>query len=88
MSVVTPPVESKKIVNFFWHHLERDFEILCKAIGKSFDEAALLVHIVLQQILKVNPDIGLIGTIIWNNPYFIKLFFRSIGYYSSINIST
>ena len=55
---VTPAVELQKILDFFWHHLERDFEILCIAIGKSFDEAALLVHIVVQNILNTNPIIG------------------------------
>ena len=55
---VVPAVELRKILDFFWHHLERDFEILCNAIGKSFDEAALLVHIVVQNILKTSPTIG------------------------------
>ena len=59
MAGVVPPVELKRILDFFWHHLERDFDILCNAAGKSLDETALLVHVVLQHMLTANPTDGI-----------------------------
>ena len=48
-------MEPKRTLDFFWHHLERDFDILCKAVGKCSDETALLVHLIVKRILTVNP---------------------------------
>ena len=58
MAGVIPTVELRKILDFFWHHLERDLEILCSAIGKSYDESALLVHIIIHNILKTDATTG------------------------------
>ena len=35
---------------FFWQHLQRDLEILATSLGRSVDEAALTVHLVLKQM--------------------------------------
>ena len=37
---------------FFWQHLIRDLDILSKAIGYSVDDAALIVHLILQGMHK------------------------------------
>ena len=42
---------------FFWKHLEKDLECLCRSIKREPNECAMLVHLVLREILtsKVKP---------------------------------
>ena len=40
---------------FFWQHLEHDINILSCATGKSKDEACLLLHLVLRDVVIKNP---------------------------------
>ena len=44
-------VRPQELPEFFWHHLERDVELLGRATGKSVDESAIVVHLVLREIL-------------------------------------
>lgn len=39
-------------------HLENDIICLGKAIGKSYDEALIVVHLVLQDIISKNISLG------------------------------
>ena len=48
------PDNGEDLVNFFWNHLERDLDILSKSEAKNVDDAATLVHLVLQMILTAN----------------------------------
>ena len=54
-SVPVPPVGITQGLNHFWHHLEKDFQILQLALGKSMDDAALLVHLLLHKMLTTSP---------------------------------
>ncbi len=53
--LVKPGVRAPHLPEFFWTHLEKDLELLGKATGKSLDEAAVMMHLVLKQILEVDP---------------------------------
>ncbi len=53
--LVKPAIRAPHLPEFFWTHLEKDLELLAKATGKSLDEAAVLMHLVLKQILEVGP---------------------------------
>lgn len=45
----------EQLPDFFWKHLHQDFEILHKTLGRSIDEVSIIVHLVLQDILRTNP---------------------------------
>ena len=40
---------------FFWRHLDKDIELLGRAVGKGYEEAAMIVHLVLREILIKDP---------------------------------
>ena len=44
-------VRPRGLPEFFWRHLERDVELLGRATGKSIDESAITIHLVLREIL-------------------------------------
>ena len=48
--LISPGLQLEDIPLFFWQHLQRDLEILATSLGRSIDEAALTVHLVLKQI--------------------------------------
>lgn len=43
-------VKDNKLADFFWNHLLRDIQLLHEVTGKSIDDVALLIHLVLQNI--------------------------------------
>ena len=45
----------QELPEFFWGHLERDVQLLARALGKNHEEAAIVLHLVLQNILICNP---------------------------------
>ena len=45
----------QELPEFFWGHLECDVKLLAMALGKNLDEAAIVVHLVLKNILTTNP---------------------------------
>ena len=47
-----------EIPEFFWRHLETDVKDLAQAIGKNEDEAAIVLHLILKQILTLDPPKG------------------------------
>ena len=54
--IIKTNVKDDKLPDFFWNHLLRDIQLLHEDTGKSIDDAALLVHLVLQTITtKSNP---------------------------------
>ena len=55
VQLVKVGVRPQDLPEFFWHHLERDMELLGSAIGKSMDESAIIVHLVLREILLKDP---------------------------------
>ena len=44
-----------ELPEFFWGHLERDLHLLGRALGKNAEEAAIVVHLVLRNILTSDP---------------------------------
>ena len=57
-SLVTPRVPPQHLPEFFWAHLEKDVELLGRDTGRGLDEAVMIVHLILQRILTVNPPTG------------------------------
>ena len=54
-AVVKPPIHPQSLPEFFWRHLRKDIEQLSRATGKSPDESAIIVHLVLQNVLLKEP---------------------------------
>ena len=52
--VITPPDEPEQVAEFLWKHMQRDLDVLGRALGRSVDDAALTVHLVLQQMILLN----------------------------------
>jgi len=48
-------INPNELPEFFWDHLQQDIKILAKAVGKNEEEAAIVLHLVLQQILTREP---------------------------------
>ena len=56
----------RELPEFFWGHLERDVQLLARALGKNPEDAAIVVHLVLRNILTTNPPspaipLGILG---------------------------
>ena len=51
-SGLTSPQE---LPEFFWGHLERDVQLLATALGRNPEDAAIVVHLVLRNILTITP---------------------------------
>ena len=47
-SIAHSVVKVEDLPQFFWQHLTRDLYVLSKVIGHSVDDAALLIHLILQ----------------------------------------
>ena len=45
----------RDLPEFFWLHLEKDLECLCKSTGRGMDECAIIMHLVLKRILQNDP---------------------------------
>ena len=58
MQLVKVNIRPRNLPEFFWHHLERDVELLVRSIGRSMDESAIAIHLVLKEILQRNPPTG------------------------------
>ena len=55
VQLVKVGVRPQELPEFFWRHLERDIELLGRAIGKSMDDSAITLHLVLKEILLRDP---------------------------------
>ena len=51
-SGLTSPQE---LPEFFWGHLERDVQLLATALGRNPEDAAIVVHLVLRNIVNITP---------------------------------
>ncbi|KAJ7339378.1 hypothetical protein OS493_005772 [Desmophyllum pertusum] len=51
--LITPPCQSQPMEQFLWQHLQRDLDILGRALGRSVDDTALAVHLVLQRMISL-----------------------------------
>ncbi len=50
--IITPPVGEHDVINFLVEHLRIDLQRLTASIGRSPDDAVLLVHLVLSNIVQ------------------------------------
>ena len=57
--LVSPRVLPRNLPEYFWRHLERDFEQLGQITKRGADECAMIVHLVLRQILTTDPPTGM-----------------------------
>ena len=53
--LVKPHVQVQGLPEFFWSHLDKDIQLLGRAIGRGYEEAAMVVHLVLKEILTRSP---------------------------------
>ena len=53
--LVKPSVKPDHLPEFFWMHLEKDFEHLSQVTGKSMEETTIIVHLVIKDILTKDP---------------------------------
>ncbi len=52
--LITPPCQTQRVKQFLWQHLQRDLDVLGRALGCSVDDAALTVHLVLKRMISQN----------------------------------
>ena len=45
----------QELPEFFWGHLEKDVQLLANALGRNPEDAAIVVHLVLRNIVTVTP---------------------------------
>ena len=43
---------------FFWGHLQKDIQLLARALGKNIEESAIVVHLVLRNIVTLDPKLS------------------------------
>jgi len=58
MQLVKVDIRPRDLPEFLWHHLNRDIELLGRSIGRSIDESAITIHLVLREILQKDPPTG------------------------------
>ena len=59
IGLIKPEVKKKQeLPMFFWGHLERDIQLLAKALDKNFEEAIIVVHLVLKNMVISKLDCG------------------------------
>lgn len=50
-NLVKPRLHPGQLPEFFWRQLEKDIELLGQATGKGQDEAVIIIHLVLKDML-------------------------------------
>ena len=55
---ITPSVSVKELLDYFWHHLEKDVDILSFILQRNEVDASLLVHSILHEMLNVEIDLS------------------------------
>ena len=43
-------IQPRGLSEFFWTHLKKDLELLCRALNKNMQEAVLVLHLVIQRM--------------------------------------
>lgn len=56
--LVNAQIPPQQLPEFFWAHLEKDLELLGKDTKKGLEENVMILHLVLRQILTLNPPTG------------------------------
>ncbi|XP_019853235.1 PREDICTED: E3 ubiquitin-protein ligase RNF213-like [Amphimedon queenslandica] len=58
LDLIKTPVAPNNVSLFFWQHLSYDIKMLSASLGKSEDDACLILHILLKNIATLNPRGG------------------------------
>ena len=53
MDIINTEVRPADLSLFFWQHLNHDMNMLSLSLGKSEDDACLLMHLILKQLSSV-----------------------------------
>lgn len=53
---VTPSVSLKELLNYFWHHLEKDLEILSFVLQRNEMDSSLLIHSIIHNMTTIEID--------------------------------
>lgn len=51
VTVVDKPIEVNDVLDYFWHHLEKDIQTLCRTTQLGFDDCILLLHTLIHKML-------------------------------------
>ena len=59
------PIQQQEVFTFFWNHLEKDIETLCRATQLSVDDCMLLLHSLIHNMYGENtePPKGIISAV-------------------------
>ncbi|XP_027055365.1 E3 ubiquitin-protein ligase RNF213-like isoform X2 [Pocillopora damicornis] len=49
-NLINPTIPPAALTRFLWDHLQLDFEVLAKSLGRSVDDTVLCIHMVLAQM--------------------------------------
>ncbi|KAK2149470.1 hypothetical protein NP493_2985g00001, partial [Ridgeia piscesae] len=60
--MIKPPVDVGGVSKFLWRHICCDMDVLVNAVGKSLDDCALLMNLIMCQFIDVPHDAGVRGT--------------------------
>ena len=82
-----PHVPVQGLSEFFWRHLNKDIELLGRAIGRGYEEAAMVVHLVLKEILTRGPPKSIHLRVFFYN-IVILLLSRILSIYAAATVKT
>ena len=60
---ISPPIPTENLEHFFLRNLEQDLITLSSSLGRSIDDAVLIIHLILKQLSQL-PDIDFPGNLI------------------------
>ena len=65
VQLVKPHVPIQALPEFFWRHLDKDIQLLGRAVGKGYEEAAMTLHLVLKEIFTKDPPTSLLTSFLF-----------------------
>ena len=63
-AIIKPPVHPEQVSQFLWEHIHHDTRVLMSAVGKSVDDCALLMNLLLCNLMTPPRRTGLTSFII------------------------
>jgi len=61
--MIKPPVDVGGVSKFLWRHICCDMDVLVNAVGKSLDDCALLMNLIMCQFIDVPHDAGVFSVL-------------------------
>ena len=56
--LVKPPVAAEHLPQFLWDHILKDLELLAASLGRSQDDALILIHVILDHMYRTQGQGG------------------------------